>query len=301
MQVIDFSRQRNVASYTLKLAHGKELSLDSPQIMGILNLAPDSFSHVGRYQAVDAAVEHACQMVEDGAAIIDIGAEPTNPSLDANTSLETELNRLMPVLEKLVPLIDVPISIDSSKPDVFTAAINAGAHLINDVRGLRLPGAIEAAAKLAAGVCLLHMSYPDGVPESRETAHINPNWERDINSFLRDRVDACITAGIDSQRIMLDPGIGFGSFGKSTAQNCRLLSNLDFMQDIGFPLLIGASRKTFIGDILSVPAEERLAGSLSAAVIAALQGAHVIRVHDVKPTIDAIKIAQAIVNERGML
>lgn len=296
MYTASLTGRQQVASYQLQLAHGRQLLLDKPHIMGLINLAPDSFSAKTRFDNVDMAVEYASQIVAEGATIIDLGAEPTNPALEPFTSEDIELERLLPVLEKILKQTDALISIDTSKPRVMQACIEMGAHIINDVRGLRMPGAIETAAKLNAGICIMHMRYPDGVPKAGLTFD-QPNWLTEIKTFLSERIAACLSQGIQSQQLMIDPGIGYGSFGKSTAQNCQLLQNLAMFQDLGYPLLIGASRKTFIGDILQVSEDNRVSGSLAAAVIAALQGAHIIRVHDVEETMRAVTIARTIIDE----
>ena len=290
------TRGHQVAAYDVQLAHGKFLRLNQPQVMGIVNLAPDSFVAKSRCLGLNQAVDYACQLVEEGAAIIDIGAEPTNPSLSSELPENQELDRLLPVLEQLTKYVRVPISIDTSKPKVMIASIHMGAHLINDVRALRLPGALETAAALKAGICLMHMRYLDNVPKVPQDT-IRSTFLGEIASFLKNRIAACLEQGIELQQLVIDPGIGYGSFGKTTAQNCQILQNLGAFQDLGCPLLIGASRKTFIGDILQVQEELRVPGSIAAAVIAALQGAHLIRVHDVKETVAAIKIARAIIEE----
>lgn len=289
--------RQQVATYTFKLAHGKCLLLDKPQVMGIVNLGPDSYASKTRFTDSARAVEFACQLAAEGASIIDIGAEPTNPSLnEPRTSEAFELERLLPVVEQVVKRVDIPISIDTSKPKVMQACIESGAHMINDVRGLQLPGALETAARLNAGICLMHMRYPDGVPKAGLTFD-DPHWLNQIKNFLAQRIAACLQEGLKVEQIMIDPGVGFGSFGKNTAQNCQLLQNLAYFQDLGHPLLISASRKTFIGDILGAAEDQRIAGSLATATIAALQGAHIIRAHDVKETVDAVQVARAIINE----
>lgn len=296
MIITHLTGEHQVAAYDVQLAHGKFLRLDQPQVMGIINLAPDSFVAKSRCLDLNQAVDYACQLVEEGAAIIDIGAEPTNPSLSAKLSENQELDRLLPILEQVTKYVRVPISIDTSNPKVMVASIKMGAHLINDVRALRLPGALETAATLNAGICLMHMRYLDHVPNiPQDTNHCTLLGE--ITSFLKNRIAACLDQGIQLQQLVIDPGIGYGSFGKTTAQNCQILQNLGVFQDLGCPLLIGASRKTFIGDILQVREELRVSGSIAAAVVAALQGAHLIRVHDVKETVAAIKTARAIIEE----
>lgn len=300
MFTTNLAQRREVASYDLHLAHGRRLLLDRPHVMGIINLAPDSFSAKGRFSTASAVLDYAEQITAEGASIIDLGAEPTNPNLQTQTSAELELERLLPVLALLTKHLNLLISIDTSKPQVMKACVERGAHMINDVRGLQMPGALTTAAESGAAVCVMHMRYPNGIPETGITfddSDDNFTWLSDIKIFLEMQTTICCDAGFEAQRLLVDPGIGYGSFGKSTSQNCSLLQNLAFFQDLGYPLLVGPSRKTFIGDLLHEPEENRKAGSIGAAVVAALQGAHMIRVHDVKETVDAIAIARAIIDE----
>lgn len=293
----NLAEQHPAKSYHLQLAHGKRLLLDRPHVMGIVNLAPDSFSAKARYSSPTAVLDYVEQIIADGVDIIDLGAEPTNPNLDLGTAPELELQRLLPVLGLLTQHIRLPISIDTSQPLVMKACIEMGAHMINDVRGLRVPGALTTAFESGAAVCIMHMLYPYELPESGLTFD-DPEWLLQIKTFLEMRALVCQEVGFEQERLLMDPGIGYGRFGKSTLQNCLILQNLAFFQDLGYPLLIGASRKTFIGDLLNVSEDNRISGSVAAAVVAALQGTHMIRVHDVKETVDAITVARAIIDAR---
>lgn len=266
--------------------------------MGILNITPNSFSHVGRFFSCDESLKYAEQMVADGAAIIDVGGEPTNPGVHPVVSLQEELDRVLPVVEALAQRIPVPISVDTSKPEVMREVISKGASFINDVRALEIPGALEVVAKAQIPVCLMHMAFPSGKPDA-ESTWLLPNEDivQHIKNYLSQRVEACLSAGIAREQIVIDPGIGGGNFGKSTAQNLQILARLDEFKSFGLPILIGASRKSFIGEVLNVPVEERLYGSLSAAVISVMNGASIIRAHDVKETVQAVKIVSAINSE----
>jgi dihydropteroate synthase len=266
---------------------GKPLDLSEPRIMGILNLTPDSFSDGGRFNAPQRAIAQALQMQADGAAIIDIGGESTRPGAQ-DVSLEDELARVIPVIEALVPVLDVPISIDTSKPEVMRAAVAAGAGMINDVYALRRPGALEAAAGLNVPICLMHMQ---GEPRSMQQQPHYQDVLAEVAEFLRSQVARCKAAGISRQRLLLDPGFGFG---KSLAHNLHLLKHLDALALDGLPLLVGVSRKSMIGTVLDRPVEQRLSGSLALAALAAWQGARIIRVHDVRESVDAIKMIQAV-------
>jgi len=307
------------------------LPFSPPHVMGILNITPNSFSAVGRFQEIDQALAYAEQMATDGAAIIDIGGEPTNPGVHPVVSLQEELDRVIPVVEALSKNISIPISVDTSKPEIMRAAIAAGASMINDVRALQLPGALEVVAEAQVPVCLMHMNdaknmhaapsepRPQGSVAGvsklnnypyASSFEISPNINlsegvlsngfclNEIKQFLQLRVEACIAAGISRENIILDPGIGGGHFGKTTTQNLQILANLSELKSLGFPILIGVSRKMFIGEILDIPVEERLYGSLAAAVMAVANGASIIRAHDVKATVQAMQIANAIIEEQ---
>lgn len=271
----------------------RSLSLDPPQVMGVLNVTPDSFSDGGRFIGRDQAIEHARAMVEAGAAIIDIGGESTRPGAAA-VSAEEELARVIPVVEALSGSVPAVISVDTSKPEVMSAAVEAGAGMLNDVRALREPGALEAAAALDVPICLMHMQ---GQPRTMQD---NPQYEdvvADVHDFLMQRVAACEQTGIARERLLLDPGFGFG---KSLQHNLRLLAHLERFHDTGLPLLVGMSRKSMLGMILDKPVEQRLHGSLAVAAIAAWQGARIIRVHDVAETADVLKVVAAVNRERQL-
>jgi dihydropteroate synthase len=258
------------------------------QIMGILNLTPDSFSDGGQFTDHAAALEHVEIMLEEGADIIDIGGESTRPGAN-EVSVEEELRRVIPVVKAIKKQYSVPVSVDTSKPEVMRAAIDAGADMINDVRALQVDGAVEACADSNVAVCLMHMK---GQPRTMQT---NPHYDdvvADVSVFLRERKLACLSAGIDDSRIYLDPGFGFG---KTLEHNVGLLAHLEKLNVLGSPLLIGISRKSMLGALLGdAPVDQRLYASISAAVIAAMQGAAIIRVHDVKATADALKVVAAV-------
>lgn len=264
-----------------------DLSFATPAVMGVLNVTPDSFSDGGRFADRDAAVRHAEAMANAGAALIDIGGESTRPGADAVTE-QQELDRVIPVVEAICSRIDLPISIDTSKPGVMRAAAAAGAALINDVRALREPGALEAAAATGVPVCLMHMQ---GQPR---TMQVNPHYEDvtvEVASFLQERLAACADAGIGRERLLLDPGFGFG---KTLRHNVELLANLRQLAAIGPPLLVGLSRKSSLGALTGRELDERLPASLAAAVVAVMHGASIVRAHDVAETVDAIKTAAAV-------
>lgn len=273
--------------------NGKTLDLCFPQVMGIINITPNSFSTVGRFLSPDQALRHAEKMLAEGAAILDIGGEPTNPGVHPIVSLQEELDRVIPVIEVLSAAIEIPLSVDTSKPEVMRAAIAAGAGFINDVRALQAPGALQVVAEADIPVCLMHMAFPEGNPAGKSWWDTEEEVISPIQDFLSARVSACLDAGIRCENIVLDPGIGGGNFGKSAVQNIQLLSKLETFTLLGFPVLVGVSRKAFIGELLALPVEERLFGSIAAASIAVLQGASIIRAHDVKATVHAVKIAAA--------
>lgn len=261
------------------------ISLSEPQVMGILNVTPDSFSDGGKHSTVQQAVDHALKMIEQGATFIDIGGESTRPGAP-DVSLQEELDRTIPVIEALADKSECVISIDTSKAEVMTAAVNAGAGLINDVRALTGEGALKAAAQTDVPVCLMHMQ---GQPRTMQQ---NPTYDdvvKDVSAFLEDRVQACMDAGIDESRILLDPGYGFG---KTLEHNYALVKYLPNIMDLGYPVLVGMSRKSMIGNLLNRNVDERLAGSISLATIVAQMGAQIIRVHDVQETADAVNIVK---------
>lgn len=259
--------------------------------MGVLNRTPDSFSDGGEFTDFDLALQHAEQMARDGAAIIDVGGESTRPGAQA-VSAAQELERVVPLIERMARELDVPISVDTSKPEVMRAAVAAGAGMLNDVYALRQPGALEAARDCRVPVCLMHMQ---GEPHTMQQAPHYHDVVAEVGEFLRERVDACVRAGVVREQLLIDPGFGFG---KTLAHNLELLRKLKILCEPGLPLVMGLSRKSSIGKLLGgVPAGERLYGSVAAAVVAALNGAKVIRAHDVKPTVEALKIVSAVCDD----
>ncbi len=266
---------------------GKPLDLSQPRVMGILNVTPDSFSDGGRFFTRDDAIEQALRMQEDGAAIIDIGGESTRPGAD-DVSVQQELERVIPLVEALAPVLAVPLSVDTSKAEVMQAAVEVGAGMINDVYALRREGALETAVALEVPVCLMHMQ---GEPRSMQQAPVYRDVVEEVGSFLLGQAARCEQAGIKPERLLLDPGFGFG---KSLAHNLSLLKHLPWLVAKGYPVLVGMSRKTMIGAVLEQPVEERLQGSVAAATLAAWMGAKVIRVHDVKATVEAMKMVAAV-------
>ncbi len=271
----------------LKLPRGRILRLDSPVVMGILNVTPDSFSDGGSYCQLDSAVKQAKTLLNQGAKIIDIGGESTRPGAP-DVSLEDELDRVIPLVKALRASSDCIISIDTSKSEVMRQAIIAGADIINDVRALQEPGAIEVLAQYPeVAICLMHMQ---GQPRTMQS---NPHYDdlfADINEFFAERLGACEKAGIQSERIILDPGFGFG---KTLAHNYQILNKFDVFNQFKLPVLAGLSRKSMIGNLLNRDTNERLAGSLAGALIAAQNGAKIIRVHDVQETVDVLSVWQA--------
>jgi len=255
--------------------------------MGILNVTPDSFSDGGIFLSHEAAVAHALRMVEEGANLIDVGGESTRPGAQA-VSVQEELDRVIPVIEAVARVVPVPISIDTSKPEVMRAAVAAGAGLINDVRALREPGAVEAAAALQVPVCLMHMQ---GEPRSMQYAPAYDDVTIEVRDFLSERIDRCIEAGIPRNRILIDPGFGFG---KTVEHNLDLLRRLGMLRELDVPVLVGLSRKSMIGALLGLPVEQRQYASVALALIAVQNGATMLRVHDVRATRDVIQIFEAV-------
>ena len=267
------------------------LDLSTPQVMGILNTTPDSFSDGGSYTQLESALAQVERMIVDGASIIDIGGESTRPGAE-DVSEEDELARVIPVLIAIKQRFDVLVSIDTSKAAVMNAAIAAGADMINDVAALQNQGCLAAVAQSDVPVCLMHMQ---GLPRTMQN---NPSYDHVINdivAFFQQRIEACVSAGIARERIILDPGFGFG---KTLEQNFHLLANLSKFSQLKLPLLIGISRKSMIGNLLNRDVKQRVAGSLSAAIIAAQQGANIIRVHDVEATVDALTVLQAVTDNQ---
>lgn len=273
----------------MQLLLGKNtLDLSQPIVMGVLNRTPDSFSDGGAFTDLDAALRQALRMGEEGAAIIDIGGESTRPGSVAVTA-QQELDRVIPLIERLASESKVPISIDTSKPEVMRVAVSAGAVMINDVYALRLPGALEVARDCAVTVCLMHMQ---GEPHSMQQHPEYVDVVSEVKMFLEERVRVCESAGIPRKRLLIDPGFGFG---KTLTHNLNLLRHLDEFVSLGLPLLVGLSRKSIIGMLLGdVPVTQRMHGGVAAAVLAVLQGANIIRTHDIRPTVDALKIVTAV-------
>ena len=265
---------------------GKILDLSRPAVMGVLNVTPDSFSDGGRYLRLADALRRAEVMVEEGAALIDVGGESTRPGAPP-VSVQEELDRVLPVVERLVRELPVPISVDTSKPEIIREAARAGAGLINDVRALRLPGALEATAASGLPVCLMHMR---GEPATMQQEPVYADVVAEVHAFLAERIRVCESAGIPRERILVDPGFGFG---KTLDHNLRLLRHLDRFTDLAAGVLVGISRKSMIGLLLNAPVDERLSGGLAAAVIALWQGANIIRAHDVRETVQALYVCAA--------
>ena len=266
---------------------GRELDMDRCHVMGIINVTPDSFSDGGRYNSVDPALQRAREMVSAGAAFLHVGGESTRPGA-APVSEQEELDRVCPVVEAIAKELDVVISVDTSTPSVIRESARLGAGLINDIRALEREGALEAAVVSGLPVCLMHMK---GDPETMQQ---NPEYRhvlRDVATYLMDRVRTAEAAGIPPEKILLDPGFGFG---KTLEHNLRLLAALEQLRVLGYPLLIGMSRKTMLGQITGRDIDERLPASLAVATISALKGASVIRVHDVRETVDAVRVVEAV-------
>lgn len=256
-------------------------------VCGILNVTPDSFSDGGAYWHSGAAVWRGLRLIEEGADILDIGGESTRPGASP-PSVAEELDRVVGVVEQLAAQSDVPLSIDTSRPEVMREAVAAGATLINDVRALRHPGAVEVAADLGVPVCLSHMLRPPNLMQH------DPSYDDvlvEVVAFLRERIDACVSAGIPREHIVIDPGFGFG---KTLDHNLTLLRSLSLLTELDAPVMAGLSRKTMLGQITGQPVEDREAASVAAAVLAAQRGAKVLRVHDVAATVDVLKVLDAV-------
>jgi len=267
---------------------GRPLRLDRARVMGIVNVTPDSFSDGGEHATTEAAIAHGVQLAEEGADVLDIGGESTRPGA-ADVPIEEELRRVIPVIEGLVRATSLPISIDTSKPEVMRAAVAAGAGMINDVYGLRREGALDAAASLGVPVVLMHML---GEPRSMQEAPQYDDVVADVHRFLAERIFAAEMAGIAKARIVVDPGFGFG---KNSAHNLALLASLNKLVELGVPVLAGLSRKRTIGEITGRDdPHERVHGSVAAHLIAAQNGARILRVHDVAATVDALKVWEAV-------
>lgn len=255
--------------------------------MGIVNVTPDSFSDGGQFSQVDLAVAHAIKLAEEGADILDIGGESTRPNATP-VSLQQELDRVIPVIEALVGQVKIPLSIDTYKPQVMQAAIAAGATIVNDVRALQEDGALELVAKADVGVCLMHMQ---GTPQ---TMQLNPQYAdvvSEVKTFLAARLQECVDASMARDRILLDPGFGFG---KTREHNIKLIRELAQFTELKQPLLVGLSRKSVLGQMTGNDVNARLYASIAASVVATMKGAHIVRVHDVKATVEALKVVEAI-------
>lgn len=265
----------------------RTLDLSAPLVMGVLNVTPDSFSDGGRFTRVDAALRQAEAMVSAGACIVDVGGESTRPGA-APVTEQQEIDRVLPVVEAIAARLDVVISLDTSSPGVMREGAEAGAGLINDVRALQRPGAMVAAAQSGLPVCLMHMQ---GEPGSMQA---DPHYEdvvQDVSEYLAARVNACIEAGIPRDRLLIDPGFGFG---KNDTHNLTLLSRLAAFAPMQLPILVGLSRKSMIGRLLGREVNERVIGSVALALMAIERGAHIVRVHDVEETMDALRLWQAV-------
>ncbi|WP_312798840.1 dihydropteroate synthase [Pseudomonas sp.] len=276
-----------VSIQTRLLCGSRVLDLSHPHVMGILNVTPDSFSDGGRFNTLDSALFHARALVSAGATLVDIGGESTRPGAPA-VSEDEELSRVVPVVEAISKELDVIISVDTSSPQVMLESAKVGAGLINDVRALKRPGALEAAAATGLPVCLMHMQGEPG------TMQQNPHYEdvvTDVIAFLSERVAACENEGIRRDHLILDPGFGFA---KTLEHNLVLFKRMPELFELALPLLVGVSRKSMIGAVLTKPVEERLYGSLALAALAVAKGASIIRVHDVEQTVDVIKMIAAV-------
>lgn len=274
------------------------LDLERVQVMGILNATPDSFSDGGKLfkhnkLSVDSALMRAVEMSKEGATIIDIGGESTRPGAE-KVSLQEELDRVLPVVEVIAKELDVVISVDTSRPELISQAAKLGAGIINDVRALCLPGALQAAAESQLPVCLMHMK---GTPQDMQDAPVYNNVVDEVIAFFNARIKACAEVGISADRLMLDPGFGFG---KTLSHNLFLLNRLEQLQKLGFPLLTGTSRKSMIAGVLGREVDQRLPGSLATVAIAVMKGAKIIRVHDVAESVDVVRMTEAVMRERGV-
>jgi len=272
---------------TLWQCRDRSVDLGAPVVMGVLNVTPDSFSDGGRFAERGAALAQARRMIDEGAAIIDIGGESTRPGA-APASVEEELDRVVPVIDALRRECAAFISVDTSKPEVMRAACAAGADIINDVRALRDPDALTTAAHTGAGICLMHMK---GEPRTMQAAPRYDDVVGEVSAFLAERVTACRAAGIESARLTVDPGFGFG---KRIVDNLALLKHLGVLRKLGVPLAVGLSRKSMLAKITGREVDDRTAGSIALAAIAVLNGARIVRAHDVAATIDAIRVAAAV-------
>ena len=275
----------------------RQLDLRSTQIMGILNVTPDSFSDGGQLYSdqslsIDRALKHAELMVAEGATIIDIGGESTRPGADP-VSLQEEMDRVLPVLERLIAEVDVVTSIDTSSPELMRAAASLGAGILNDVRALGREGAIDAAASTGLPVCVMHMQ---GSPATMQRAPSYSDVVAEVQDFLAQQIARCVDAGVERTQVIVDPGFGFG---KTLEHNLQLLNRLDRLQELGVPILSGTSRKSMIGNLLDREPDQRLAGGLATVALAVERGARIIRVHDVAATVDCVRMTEAVLREKA--
>ena len=264
------------------------LKIPAPAVMGILNVTPDSFSDGGRFDSLNTAIRQAEAMAEEGASLIDIGGESTRPGA-ASVAEQEELDRVIPVVEAVRSVTDVPISVDTSKAGIMREAVAAGARMINDVAALQGDGAMQAAADLQVPVCLMHMQ---GKPRTMQESPYYDDVVAEVAAFLERRIAACVTAGIAEDMIAVDPGFGFG---KSHSHNVELLANLRQLRVRGRPVLVGVSRKSTLGKLTGREVHERMPASVAAAVMAVVNGASIIRAHDVQATVDALKVAKVVI------
>jgi dihydropteroate synthase len=265
----------------------RALAASRPLVCGILNVTPDSFSDGGRFDTLDRAVEHGCALAAEGADLIDVGGESTRPGSRPPTLAE-ELARVVPVVDALARRVPVPLSVDTSRPEVMRAAVAAGASMVNDVRALRWPGGLAAVAQLGVPVCLMHVQQAPG------TMQEDPRYRdvvAEVRAFLAERIGACLRAGVRPEHLVVDPGFGFG---KTLAHNVALLASLDAFTGLGVPVMVGLSRKSVLGQLTGRAVGDRLPGSLAAAVVAVQRGASVLRVHDVAATRDVLAVLDAV-------
>ena len=267
----------------------RELDLSRTHVMGILNITPDSFSDGGHFTRMDAALAHVEKMLAAGATLIEVGGESARPGA-AVVTVAQEVERVVPMVEAIKARFDTVVSVDTSTPEVFTESARVGAGLINDIRALCRPGALEAAAATGLPVCIMHMQ---GQPASMQDAPVYDSVLDEVNQFLLERVAVCEAAGIPRERLVLDPGFGFG---KSLQHNLQLFNRLDALQPAGLPVLVGVSRKSMIGQALNRPVDQRLAGGIALTALAVAKGARIIRVHDVPETVDAVRMIEAVLS-----
>ena len=263
------------------------LTFEKSRVMGVLNVTPDSFSDGGRFLSADAAFEQAASMSQEGADIIDVGGESTRPGAQ-ELPVQQELDRILPVIQSITARLDVAVSVDTSKPEVMQAAVASGAVLVNDVFALQREGALQTVAGLHVAVCLMHMQ---GQPQTMQARPHYENLPAEVIDFLAARVRAGSAAGIEAERMIVDPGFGIG---KNDRHNLKILANLDQIRDLKLPILVGLSRKRILGNLTGKKAGQRVAAGVAAAVIAVSKGANIVRTHDVGPTVDALRVFDAV-------